>query len=55
MFCYIPHGEKFLRDVAIDYNAYFGYYFAQADKIHKDYNWDQLTKKAFEHLAEKFN
>jgi predicted AlkP superfamily phosphohydrolase/phosphomutase len=44
-----------MRDVAMDYNAYFGYYFAQSTKIHEDYNWDQLTKKAFEHLVEKFN
>lgn len=49
------HLEELMREVSIDYKGYFGYYFAQADKIHKDYNWDQLTKKAFEHLVEKFS
>jgi glycosyltransferase involved in cell wall biosynthesis len=49
------HLEELMREVTIDYKAYSGYYFAQADKIHKDYNWDQLTKKAFERLSEKFS
>jgi len=49
------HLEELMRDVALDYNAYFGYYFAQSTKIHEDYNWDQLTKKAFQHLVEKFS
>ncbi len=49
------HLEELMREVTIDYNAYSGYYFAQSTKIHEDYNWDQLTKKAFEHLAKKFS
>jgi hypothetical protein len=49
------HLEELMRDVSIDFPAYSGYYFAQSFKIHKDYNWDQLTKKAFEHLVEKFS
>jgi hypothetical protein len=49
------HLEELMLDVSIDYNAYSGYYFAQSTKIHKDYNWDQLTKKAFQHLVEKFS
>jgi predicted AlkP superfamily phosphohydrolase/phosphomutase len=42
-------------EVSNDFNAYSGYYFAQSTKIHEDYNWDQLTKKAFKHLVEKFS
>ena len=49
------HLEELMYEVAINYNAYSGYYFAQSTKIHEDYNWDQLTKKAFEHLVEKFS
>jgi predicted AlkP superfamily phosphohydrolase/phosphomutase len=44
-----------MLDVTYNYKAYSGYYFAQSTKIHEDYNWDQLTKKAFERLSKKFS
>jgi glycosyltransferase involved in cell wall biosynthesis len=49
------HLEELMLDAASNYNAYSGYYFAQSNKVHEDYNWDQLTKKAFERLSEKFS
>jgi glycosyltransferase involved in cell wall biosynthesis len=49
------HLEDLMCEAAINYKAYAGYYFAQAHKIHEDYNWDQLTKKAFDHLVKKFS
>jgi len=56
-FMYKPdekHLEDLMYDFAVNYKAYFGYYFAQSEKIHEEYNWDQLTKKAFEDLERKF-
>lgn len=49
------HLLEVMRDVAINFNAYSGYYFAQSTKIHNDYNWDQLTKNAFNHIFKKFS
>jgi len=49
------HLEDLMCEVAINYKAYSGYYFAQSTKIHEEYNWDQLTKKAFNHLVKKFS
>ena len=49
------HLLELMRDVSINFNAYSGYYFAQSTKIHKDYNWDQLTKNAFSHIFKKFS
>jgi glycosyltransferase involved in cell wall biosynthesis len=49
------HLEELMGSVSIDYKHYSKYYFDQSPKIHEDYNWDQLTKKAFEHLVEKFS
>ena len=49
------HLEELMYDFVIDHKAYFGYYYAQAEKIHQEYNWDQLTKNAFEHLVKKFS
>lgn len=37
-----------------NYKAYFGYYYAQSTKIHEEYNWLQLTNKAFKHIFKKF-
>lgn len=44
-----------MRDVAINFNAYSGYYYAQSDKIHKEYNWNRLTKNAFDNVIKKFS
>lgn len=44
-----------MRDVVHNFNAYAGYYFAQSTKIHEDYNWDRLTKNAFENIFKKFS
>jgi glycosyltransferase involved in cell wall biosynthesis len=49
------HLEDLMYDVVINSKAYFGYYFAQSKKIHEEYNWDQLTKNAFERLSKKFS
>ncbi len=48
------HLEDLMYEFSVNYKAYFGYYFAQSEKIHQEYNWDQLTKNAFEHLTKKF-
>lgn len=44
-----------MYDVAENFKAYSGYYFAQSTEIHNEYNWLQLTNKAFSHLVEKFD
>jgi glycosyltransferase involved in cell wall biosynthesis len=49
------HLLETMRDVAHNFNAYSGYYFAQSTKIHQDYNWDQLTKNAFDPIIKKFS
>jgi len=49
------HLEELMYDVVLNYKAYSGYYFAQAEKIHEKYNWIQLTKNAFDHLEKKFS
>ena len=49
------HLLEVMRDVGLNFNAYSGYYFAQANKIHQDYNWLQLTKNSFQHIFQKFN
>jgi hypothetical protein len=46
---------KLMRDVSLNFKAYSGYYYAQSTKIHEEYNWDQLTNKAFEHIFKKFS
>jgi hypothetical protein len=48
------HLEDQMADVVLNHKAYFGYYFAQSTKIHKEYNWIELTKNAFSHLEKKF-
>ena len=49
------HLLELMRDVANNFNAYSGYYFAQSTKIHEEYNWNQLTKKAFDTILKKFS
>jgi glycosyltransferase involved in cell wall biosynthesis len=49
------HLLELMRDVSINFNAYSGYYFAQSTKIHKDYNWKQLTKNSFDKILKKLN
>jgi glycosyltransferase involved in cell wall biosynthesis len=49
------HLLELMRDVANNFNAYSGYYFAQSTKIHEEYNWNQLTKKAFDPILKKFS
>jgi glycosyltransferase involved in cell wall biosynthesis len=48
------HLLEIMRDVVLNYNAYSGFYFAQANKIHTDYNWLQLTNNSFDHIFKKF-
>lgn len=49
------HLEDLMYDVIVNSRAYFGYYYAQSTKIHEEYNWNQLTNKAFDHLVKKFS
>lgn len=49
------HLLEVMRDVAFNFKAYSNYYFAQSTKIHHDYNWDRLTKNAFDHIFKKFS
>ena len=49
------HLVEVMREVANNFNAYSGYYYAQSTKIHEDYNWNQLTNKAFDHIFKKFS
>ena len=49
------HLVELMRDVAYNFNAYSGYYFAQSTKIHEEYNWNQLTNKSFNHIFKKFS
>ena len=49
------HLLELMKNVASDYKAYSGYYFAQSNKIHEEYNWLQLTKKAFDPVIQKFS
>jgi glycosyltransferase involved in cell wall biosynthesis len=44
-----------MRDVVHNFKAYSGYYYSQSTKIHNDYNWDQLTNNAFDHIFKKFS
>jgi len=48
------HLLELMRDVANNFNAYSGYYYAQSTKIHEEYNWLQLTNKSFDHIFKKF-
>jgi hypothetical protein len=49
------HLLELMRDVSINFNAYAGYYYAQSTKIHEEYNWNQLTNNAFDHIFKKFS
>jgi len=49
------HLLELMRDAAINFNAYSGYYYAQSTKIHEEYNWKQLTNNAFDHIFKKFS
>jgi hypothetical protein len=53
---YFPNNDNLvslLEEAAINFKAYSGYYYSQATEIHKEYNWDQLTNKAFEEIFKK--
>lgn len=49
------HLLELMTDVSLNFNAYSGYYFAQSEKIHQEYNWLQLTNNAFSHIFKKFS
>jgi glycosyltransferase involved in cell wall biosynthesis len=49
------HLVELMKDVAQNFNAYSGYYYAQANKVHQEYNWLQLTNKSFNHIFKKFS
>ena len=48
------HLLELMRDVAINFKAYSGYYYAQAGKIHEEYSWLQLTNNAFDPVIKRF-
>lgn len=48
------HLIELMIDVSQNFNAYSGYYYTQSTKIHKEYNWLQLTDKAFDPVIKKF-
>jgi hypothetical protein len=48
------HLIEIMKDVAQNFNAYSGYYYAQSTKIHQDYKWIELTKNAFDPIFKKF-
>jgi len=47
------HLSDQMVDAAVNFKAYSSYYFAQAKKIHEEYNWTKLTTQAFEHIVNK--
>jgi glycosyltransferase involved in cell wall biosynthesis len=49
------HLLELMKDVVSDYSAYSGFYYAQSNKIHNEYNWLQLTKNAFDPVIKKFS
>ena len=49
------HLKSLMFDVVANFKAYSGYYFAQSTKIHEEYNWIQLTEKAFDPIFKKFS
>jgi glycosyltransferase involved in cell wall biosynthesis len=49
------HLVSLIEDAAVNFRAYSGYYYAQSTEIHKEYNWDQLTNKAFEEVFKKIS
>jgi glycosyltransferase involved in cell wall biosynthesis len=48
------HLVELMRDVVFNFKAYSGYYYAQSTKIHKEYNWLELTNNSFDHIFKKF-
>lgn len=49
------HIEEQMVFAAVNFKAMSGYYFSQAEHIHKEYNWLQLTNNAFDHIFKKFS
>lgn len=49
------HLLELMRDVTHNFKAYSGYYFTQSKKIHEEYDWLQLTDKAFSDVSKKFS
>ena len=49
------HLVELMIDVSQNFNAYSGYYYAQANKVHKEYNWLQLTNNSFDHIFKNFS
>jgi glycosyltransferase involved in cell wall biosynthesis len=49
------HLLEVMKDFANNSKPYSSYYYAQSTKIHKEYDWLQLTDNAFKHIVEKFS
>lgn len=49
------HLLETMRDAAMNFKAYSNYYFAQSNKVHQEYNWNQLTNNAFDQIFKKFS
>ena len=48
------HLLELMRDVSQNFKAYSGYYYKQANEIHNEYDWIQLTKNSFDPIFKKF-
>lgn len=44
-----------MLEVANNFSAYSGYYYAQSTKILEEYDWDRLTKNSFDQVIKKFS
>jgi glycosyltransferase involved in cell wall biosynthesis len=48
------HISELMMDVAENYNHYAGLFYDQAEQVHDEYNWTNLTKRAYQHIVDKF-
>jgi glycosyltransferase involved in cell wall biosynthesis len=49
------HMAELMINVAEDYNRYADLFFNQAQQIHDEYDWLNLTERAYEHIVNKFS
>ena len=49
------HLSELMSTVADDYDRYAELFYNQAQQIHKEYDWLNLTERAYEHIVNKFS
>jgi hypothetical protein len=49
------HLSELMNDVADNYDKYAELFFNQAQQVHDEYNWLNLTERAYEHIVNKFS